>query len=194
MFVVDNIIISDDVVDAPFACNLGACHGACCVRGDSGAPLDPDERVELETVLPVVEHRLRREAREVIQEHGVWEEIAPGEYATTCVGTSECVFVVYDGSVAKCAIEQAYHAGRTAFRKPISCHLYPIRVESLGEFDGLNYEQLEMCRPAIRRGKRENVQLSDFLAEALSRKYGSKWVEKLKDIIRERRSVLTDTP
>jgi len=194
MFVVDNILISDDVVDAPFACNLGACHGACCVRGDSGAPLDPDEREELEAVLPVVERRLRPEAREVIGERGVWEEITPGEFATTCVGTSECVFVVYDGPVAKCAIEQAYHAGKTTFRKPISCHLYPIRVESLGEFDGLNYERIELCESGVRRGKRENVQLSDFLSEALSRKYGSKWVEKLKETLIERRSVLTDTP
>jgi len=194
MFVVDNIIISDDVVDAPFSCNLGACHGACCVRGDSGAPLEPDERAELEAVLPVVEHRLRPEARAVVEEQGVWEESSPGAYATTCVGTSECVFVVYDGPVAKCAIEQAYHAGKTAFRKPISCHLYPIRVESLGEFDGLNYEQIAICRPGVRRGKRENVQLSNFLGGALSRKYGSKWVEKLKETIRDRRSVLTDTP
>jgi len=194
MFVVDNILVSDDVLDAPFACNVGACHGACCVRGDSGAPLDPEERELLEKALPIVEHRLRPEARKVIREKGVWEELSRGEYATTCVDQSECVFVVYDGPVAKCSLEKAYHEGRSDFRKPISCHLFPIRVQPLGEFDGLNYEKVEICEAAVRRGKRENVQLSDFLEEALTRKYGSKWVDSFKESVRRRRSVFSETP
>jgi hypothetical protein len=94
MFAVGNILISDDLLEAPFACNLGACRGACCVQGDSGAPLEADERERLEAVLPAVRNRLRPEALRVIEEKGTWEEVAPGEFATTCVGGAECVFVV----------------------------------------------------------------------------------------------------
>ena len=141
MFVIDNILISDDLVDAPFTCDLGACHGACCVKGDSGAPLEEDEIAEIEAVVSIVENRLRPEAREVIRHDGVWTESSPGQFAVACVGASECVFVYYEGPIAKCAIENAFEEGKTKFRKPISCHLYPIRIEQLGDFEGLNYER-----------------------------------------------------
>src|SRR5690554_2143170 len=103
MFAVDDILISDAVLDAPFACHLGRCKGACCVIGDRGAPLEPEERAELERVLPTIEKDLRPEALRTIQRDGVWVEEEPGEYATTCVDGRECVFVVYDRGVAKCA-------------------------------------------------------------------------------------------
>ena len=193
MFVLDNILISDDLVDAPFTCNLGACHGACCVQGDSGAPLEEGEIPDLEAVLPVVEHRLRREAREIIREKGVWEETSPGQFGVTCVGASECVFVTYDGPVAKCSIEKAFEEGKTSFRKPISCHLYPIRIEQLGEFEGLNYEQMDMCQTGVRCGTRNDLQLTDFLAGPLTRKYGQKWVKSLKETIEYRRSVFSES-
>ncbi len=193
MFVVDNILISDELVDAPFTCNPGACHGACCVHGDSGAPLDRSELEQVDAVLPLVEHRLRPEARAVIREKGVWEESSPDQFVTTCVGSSECVFVTYRGPLARCAIEEAYGAKKTAFRKPISCHLFPIRIQPLGDFEGLNYEQIDMCRPGVRCGARENVQLVDFLEEPLSRKFGRKWVDRLKETADERRSVFTET-
>jgi hypothetical protein len=149
MFAVENILISDDVLDAPFACNLGACLGGCCVQGDSGAPLEPEERAVLEQAVPKVRKHLRPEAREVIEERGVWEEIAPGRYATTCVGQAECVFVTYEGPVAKCALQKAHREGQLDFPKPISCHLYPIRAQQHGDYEILNYEQIPLCDPTF---------------------------------------------
>ena len=198
MFAVDHVLVSDAVLDAPFACHLGACHGACCVHGDSGAPLEPEERAVLERVLPVVEGDLRPEAREAIRRAGVWEEVSPGDYATTCVDDRECVFVVYDGPVAKCAIQQAYHAGRVDFEKPISCHLFPLRVERHGEGDEavevLNYERSALCRPAVRHGRRTGVQLAAFLEKPLTRRYGPRWYQKFREAVAARRLALADAP
>jgi len=194
MFVVDNVLISDDLVEAAFCCNLGACHGACCVQGTSGAPLTPDEREEVEKALPIVRHRLRPEALEVIDKKGVWEDLGNEYYATTCVGEAECVFVRYDGPVAKCSIQEAYHEGKTTFEKPISCHLYPIRVQPLGEYEALNYEQIDICKPAIKHGKRNGVGLAEFLKGPLVRKYGKGWYDQFMIMVRDRREHLRSDP
>lgn len=190
MFAVADILISDAVLDAPFACNLGACRGACCVQGASGAPLEPAERAELERLLPRVRKMLRPEALAVIEEEGVWEEDEPGHFATTCVEGRECIFVVYEGSVAKCAIEKAYRAGRIDFPKPISCHLFPIRVAQVGEFEVLNYEQIDPCNPARTCGLKHGIQLADFLREPLTRRYGADWYAAFRQTWQERREVL----
>lgn len=190
MFAVENILISDDVLDAPFACHLGRCKGACCVIGDRGAPLEPEERAELERVLPTIEKDLRPEALRTIQRDGVWVEEEPGEYATTCVDGRECVFVVYDRGVAKCAIQQAYHAGRVDFEKPVSCHLFPIRVEEYGGATVLNYEQIDLCQPAVQHGRRLHTQLYDFLREPLTRKFGAAWYERFRTACIERAAAL----
>lgn len=190
MFAVENILVSDDLLDAEFACNLGACHGACCVQGDSGAPLEESELPLLEAVLPVVRKDLRPEALEVIDEKGTWEEIAPGDYATTCVGNAECVFVTYDGLIAKCAIQKAYFEGRTDFPKPVSCHLYPIRVENHGEYQVLNYEKIGICEPGRRFGARKGLPLADYLKDPLVRKYGEEWYASFREILDERRKIL----
>ncbi len=192
MFAVDHVLISDEVLDAPFACHLGQCLGGCCVHGDRGAPLEPEERAELEAVLPIVEHRLRPEARKAIAEAGVWTEEEPGAYGTTCVDGRECVFVVYDGAVAKCAIQQAFREGKTDFEKPISCHLFPIRVERYGEGEDavevLNYERIRLCRPAVKHGRRTDTQLADFLERPLTRRYGADWYRRFRDALFDRRA------
>jgi Fe-S-cluster containining protein len=186
MFVVDDILVSDSVLDAPFACRLSLCHGACCVHGDSGAPLEPEERAELERVLPAVRNDLRPEALAVIDRHGVWEQVGRDEYATTCVEGRECVFVTYDRGVAKCAIQKAHFEGRIDWPKPISCHLFPIRVEHYGGTEVLNYEQIDLCRPAVQHGRREGIQLYEFLREPLVRKYGEVWYERFRAACIER--------
>lgn len=186
MFVVGDALISDDLLDAPFACNLGACLGACCVQGESGAPLDAEERGMLEAVVPRVRKYLRPEALAVIEERGVWEEVEPGDYATTCVGQAECVFVTYDGPVAKCAIQKAYLAGRIDWPKPLSCHLFPVRIERVGDFEVLNYEKVEICAAARPYGQRHEIQLVDLLRDALIRKFGSPWYEAFREACQER--------
>ncbi|MFT4603365.1 MAG: hypothetical protein ACI9W4_000079 [Rhodothermales bacterium] len=190
MFAVDNILISDDLIAAPFACNLGACHGACCVVGDSGAPLEEDELDAIEEALEIVGHTLRPEARAVIAEKGPWEETAPGYYATTCVGDAECVFVTYEGPVAKCSIQQAHNEGKLDFPKPISCHLYPIRVEELGDYETLNYERAPICKTGVKHGKKTGTLLPNFLKEPLVRKYGEEWYALFADACRERHRIL----
>jgi len=190
MFVVDDVLISDDVVQAAFSCNLTACRGACCVQGASGAPLETSELAKVDSVLDAVRDRLRPEALDVIDQEGVWEEIAPGHYATTCVGDAECVFVRYDGPVAKCAIQEAYHEGKVDFEKPISCHLYPIRVQRLGEFEALNYEQIDICAPGRVSGKDMGIGLAEMLQGPLTRKYGQDWYAQFLLMVKERRSVI----
>ena len=190
MFAVDDVLITDELLDARFACNLGACFGGCCVQGDSGAPLEEDERFEIEKILPRVRKYLRQEALEVIEKHGVWEEIEDEKYATTCVDNAECVFVTYEGPVAKCAIEKAYFEGRISFRKPISCHLFPVIVERFGDVEALNYEQIPLCIPAVHNGCKKNIHLIDFLREPLERKYGEAWYTKFRSAYAERRQIL----
>lgn len=190
MFAVDDILISDDVLDAPFSCNLGLCHGACCVIGAGGAPLLEDELPELERAFSVVRQSLRPEAMETIEKQGVWTEEAPGEWATSCVGNAECVFVVYDGPIAKCSIQQAYFAGRLDFEKPMSCHLFPIRIEKWADTTVINYEQIDLCRPAVKTGQRQGVQLADFLERPLTRRFGATWYRKFRTACRERAETL----
>ena len=190
MFVVDDVLISDDVVEAAFSCNLSACRGACCVQGASGAPLEESELAEVEAVLESVRPKLRPEALEVIEKEGVWEELARGHYATTCVGDAECVFVKYDGPVSKCAIQEAYFEGKVSFEKPISCHLYPIRVRPLGEFEALNYEQIDICSPGRKHGDQMGIGLAEMLERPLTRKYGEDWYRQFLLMVRERRDVI----
>ena len=188
MFVVDDILVSDELVDAPFSCHLAACLGGCCVQGEAGAPLEPEERAGLDRVLPAVRKYLRPEALAVIDAQGVWEASAPDHYVTTCVDGAECVFVTYDGPVAKCAIQQAYRAGEVDFEKPISCHLFPLRVHRYGDVETLNYEQIDLCDPACTLGTRTGTQLVDFLEGPLVRKYGTAWYEALRAVCAERRT------
>ena len=192
MFAVDEILVSDHVVDAPFACNPGACLGACCVQGDAGAPLEESELEDIQRILPRVRKYLRPEALEVIESQGPWERRKQGGYATSCVDGAECVFVTYEGNVARCAIQRAYQEGRIDFPKPISCHLYPIRIERYGDFEALNYEEIPLCDSGRSYGRRVGVQLVDMLREPLTRKYGAVWFEALKRTCDERRAARRD--
>ena len=195
MFAVDHVLVSDALLDAPFACNLGACLGACCVHGDRGAPLEANEREALEDALPVVERRLRPEARAEIARRGVWEGDEREGYSTTTVRDRECVFVVYDRvgrrDVAKCALQGAFWEGKLGFEKPLSCHLYPVRVERYGEgadaVEVLNVERIDLCVPAVPHGERTGTQLAAFLERPLARRYGAAWVARFRETLRQRR-------
>lgn len=194
MFAVDHVLVSDDLLDAPFACQLGGCLGGCCVHGDRGAPLTEAERAELDAALPVVRDRLRPEALHEIARTGTWEGNERDGYFTSTVRGRECVFVVFERGVAKCALQHAYWEGRLGWEKPLSCHLYPIRVESYGEgdeaVDVLNYEQIDLCRPAVPHGRRTATQLADFLERPLTRAYGPDWFARFRAALDERREAL----
>jgi Fe-S-cluster containining protein len=190
MFAVGNVLVSDNVLEAPFACHLGACLGGCCVVGTAGAPLEPDERGALERALPSVRKQLSPEALDIVDEHGPWETLEDGRYATRCVGSAECVFVTYEGPIAKCSLQKAYHAGRIDFEKPLSCHLYPIRILRYGDYEALTYEQIGLCAPAVVNGKRLGTSLIDFLREPLVRTYGEAWYEQFREACALRRKAL----
>lgn len=200
MILVDHVLLSDDLADARFGCDVGACKGACCLVGDAGAPVLDEERALLDAAVPLVLPVLTDEARRVIADRGAWEETAPGVYNTACVdgpaGPGACVFVAYRRGVATCSIEALYHAGRYAWPKPISCALYPLRVQPLGTpgdpdaLDLVNYEQIDLCDPARRRGARENLLLSTFLEGPLTRAYGAEWYGRFRSTLAQRRDAL----
>jgi hypothetical protein len=192
MFVVNNVIVSDEIPLAQFSCLLSQCLGACCVQGEEGAPLATDELHRLEAVLPVVQKYLRPEALEEIEQKGVWEEIAPNRYATTCVEGEACVFVTYEGQVAHCAIQKAYYKGEVDWIKPISCHLYPIRISNYGGHEVLNYEQIGICAPARQCGCDHQVNLYEYLAEPLTRKYGAQWYQAFREACIQRAAELNN--
>ncbi len=190
MFAVDDILISDDLLTAAFACDLSACKGACCVVGDSGAPLLEEERAVLERLVPRVARCLPPEALAVIEAEGVWEETGPGAYAVRTVGGGACVLARAERGVTRCALQMAYQKGEIDFEKPISCHLYPIRIETYGALEVLNYEQIDLCEGARRYGCRSRIALSDFLEAPLTRKYGPAWYAAFREIVEARRADL----
>jgi hypothetical protein len=194
MFVVDDILVSDEVATASFFCNLGACRGACCVQGDSGAPLDASELPTLDEVVLVTRKYLAWEALKIIDAYGPWEDRGDGKFATQCMDGGECVFVIYEGDVAKCSIQKAYEKGRTSFVKPVSCHLFPLRVENYGTHEVINYEWAAICDPARVAGRQSGTYLTEFLREPLIRKYGNEWYGNLLAACADRRSALARNP
>lgn len=193
MFVVGDILVSDDIAGEAFSCHVGRCHGACCVHGDSGAPLEPDELPWLEAIVPRVTRYLGPNSRQILADEGPWETTSKGPYATRCVGGGECVFVTFEGPVARCAIHKAFLDGRTEFPKPISCHLYPVRAETYGNQQVLNYEHVSICDAGRENGLQANMPLARFLREPLVRKFGDDWYEKFVIACDDRRSVMAGT-
>lgn len=156
------------------------------MEGDAGAPLDEEECGWLEDILPDVLPLLPAEARRVIDAEGPWERTRNGGFVTTCVGKAECVFVVFESGVAKCGIQKAYFEGRVDRPKPVSCHLFPIRVARSGATDMLNYEKIDICQPGRACGRRNDVDVVRFLRDPLVRKYGESWYEELCKAVDER--------
>ncbi len=166
--------ISPDIPRVQFACDLSACKGACCTMpGGLGAPLLQQETDEIANAYPIIKKYLSPSHRDAIERQGLCE-IRYGAFTTPCVNRRACAFVTYEGAVAKCAFEKAYFKGEIAWRKPISCHLFPLRVD-YGLHQRLRYEKIVECDPARERGEREQVYLSDFLRESLIRVYGEPW-------------------
>ncbi|GHV55778.1 hypothetical protein FACS1894182_00820 [Bacteroidia bacterium] len=173
-------LISEDLLEEYFLCNLSACKGICCVEGDAGAPVEESEIAELKAVLPIVWNDLSPKAQAVIEKQDVVYPDADGEYVTSIVAGEDCVFTYHDADgICRCAIEKAFREGKTAFYKPISCHLYPVRVAKYNGFRAVNYHRWSVCRPAAVSGQKENVRAYQFLKEPLIRKFGEEWYNML---------------
>jgi len=180
MLEVGNVLVSEDVVKEEFVCNLSSCKGACCVEGDLGAPLEEEELVLIDDVIEKVKKYLCKEAIEVLEKEGGYLKDEDGDMSTTTIDGKECAFAFYDeNKTLKCSIEQAYLDGNTDFKKPISCHLYPIRVVKLPDYEALNYDRWHICSSACSLGKELEVPVYKFLKEPLIRRYGERWYEKL---------------
>jgi hypothetical protein len=179
MIQIDDAVVSFDVFDKCFVCDVEKCRGECCVEGDAGAPLEPGEKEEIEAALPEIESRLTPVAKAVIAKQGVSYTDNEGDEVTSIVNGRECVFSYQDGNITKCALEEAYLEGRIRFRKPISCSLYPIRVTRYKGFVGVNYHRWKLCQCAEKKGLSLGVRVYEFLKEPLIRKFGAEWYEKL---------------
>lgn len=180
MFQIKDTIVASDIIEESFLCDLSVCKGECCVEGDSGAPLEDEEVKIIEDLLPQVWDDLSPQAQNVINQQGVAYKDTDGEMVTSIVKGEDCVFTYYDDKgVCKCAIEKAYREGRVSFYKPISCHLYPIRLQRYRDFTAVNYHRWRVCKPAVALGKKEGLKIYQFLKEPLVRKFGEDWYKEL---------------
>jgi len=180
MILVENAVISDDIKEQFFVCDLNKCKGACCVEGDLGAPLEKDELAQIESVLEEVKPFMSPAGVEAVEKSGAYLLDEEGDFSTTTINGRECAFAIYDDrGILKCAIEQAWLKGKISWRKPLSCHLYPIRITKYDEYDALNYHRWDICSPACDNGKKLGVPVYKFLKEALIRKYGEAWYQQL---------------
>lgn len=179
MLIVGNCIVSEDLADRCFCCDLAKCKGACCVEGDSGAPVEEDEVVVLERILPEVKPYMTPEGLKAVEEQGVAVRDKDGDLGTPLINQKECAYICYDGDLALCAIEKAFRDGKIDWKKPISCHLYPVRIENYREFMAVNYHKWDICKCAVEQGKTCGVPLYEYLKEPLIRKFGEDWYEEL---------------
>jgi hypothetical protein len=185
MIIVRGKLVSPEVLQSYFACELTMCKGACCWEGEFGAPLDEEELDQIETVAPVVYPYLPRTGKALLDAEGpVTYYRERGFHGTTLAANGACVFMIWEDGSAKCSIERAYEDGRTGFRKPVSCHLYPIRIERDDQtgFETLRYDRWDICSPACQTGMRRHIKLLDFVREGLSRKYGEEFFDELQAI------------
>lgn len=185
MLQIGNTLVSLDLIEKKFVCRLTACKGACCVQGDSGAPLEEEELQMLDDAYPHVKPYLREISIKTIEEKGKWQVDSDGDKVTTLVADKECAFVVFEKGVATCGIEKAYNDGKVNFRKPVSCHLYPVRLTKYSTYTAVNYHEWEICKPALKSGSKLGVPLFVFLKDALIRKFGKEWYEELEFSARE---------
>lgn len=182
MIQIGDTIVSQVAFEHAFCCDLSKCKGACCVEGDAGAPLNEGEVQILADIQEKIRPFLRPEGLQAIAEQGVAIQEPDGEWVTPLVDGKECAYVVFDGGIAKCGIEQAAAAGAVDWPKPISCHLYPIRVTKYKDFDALNVHHWTVCGPACSLGEELKLPVFRFLKGALVRAYGQGWMDEAEEI------------
>lgn len=173
-------IVSTQIFDRKFVCDLNACKGACCIKGDAGAPLTEEEANILEENIDKIKPFMREEGIREVDKTGVFYIDQENDMATTLVNEEECAFVYFDEKgITKCAVEKAHSEGQLDFKKPLSCHLYPIRLKKFDDFTAVNYNQWDICEPACECGEKLNVPVYKFLKEPLTRAFGERFFEEL---------------
>jgi len=185
MFQIDDKIISRAVFETYFECDLSQCKGNCCVEGESGAPLEEDELPVLEAVYPLVEPYLTEKGKAVIKKHGKWIIDSDGDFVTPLINGRECAYYYRENGITYCAIEKAYFEKKIDFRKPVSCHLFPIRIKEYSDFTAVNYEEVKICASACRLGEQKKMPVFRFLKEPLIRKFGENFYVQLETLYAE---------
>lgn len=185
MFQIGKTIVSEEVLAKEFVCNLSACKGQCCIDGDAGAPLDEEETNVLNEIFDRVKPYMRPEGVKAIDKQGTSVIGEDGEYETPLINGGECAYVIFENGMALCAIEKAYIEGKTHWKKPISCHLYPIRIKEFSSFSAVNYHKWHICSDACKLGKELEVPVYKFLKDPLTRKFGAEWYSELEEVARE---------
>lgn len=184
MFQLGKTLVSEDIIANDFVCNLSACKGACCMDGDAGAPLEKEETKILQDIYPKVKPFLRAEGIKAIESQGTYITTEEGELETPLIKGAECAYVFFDErKTALCGIEAAYNRGEITWQKPLSCHLYPVRVKDYSEFSAVNYHHWQICDDACLLGKELQVPIYKFVKEALIRKFGEDWYEALEKVV-----------
>jgi len=181
MIQIDDKVLSIDILQKHFCCDLAKCLGVCCVYGQSGAPLDKEEIVFLEDILDAITPYLKPEGLKAIQKQGVAIIDTDGDLVTPLIDGKECAYSINEKGVCLCAIEQAWLDKKVDFRKPISCHLYPIRVKRYTSFIGLSYDQWDICEPARKLGLNINIPVYKCLEDAITRAFGKEFYEQIEE-------------
>ncbi|NSW44448.1 MAG: DUF3109 family protein [Bacteroidales bacterium] len=179
MIQIDHTIVSLDVIEQPFACHLMHCKGACCVEGDSGAPLEDHEIIKIEENINIIQKYLPHKSLQTIQQFGFYFIDNDGDKVTQLNQNKECVFTCFENNIAYCSIEKAFLDNKISFRKPISCFLYPIRLTKYSSFIAINYHAWNICKPAIENGKKNNIKVYEACKDALIEYFGQEWYDKL---------------
>ncbi len=186
MLIIGQALVSEDILEKKFVCHLEKCKGACCISGDRGAPLADAETKIIQNNLEAIKPFMDKDGLKLLSEKSFYEtDPADGELVTTCRTDGACVFVVYENGITQCAIEKANDDGQSDFKKPMSCHLYPIRAAKYGEYTVLNYNQWNICNPACSLGESLDMPLFTFLKEPLIRKMGEEWYKELEDVSKD---------
>lgn len=179
MILINNIFVEESILTASFCCNLSKCFGACCIEGESGAPLNIEELEQLENVYPKIKNYLPPKNQQILEKQGLYVKDEDGDWTTPLTSKNgPCAFAVFKENIAYCSIEQAYKDNKINWQKPISCHLYPIRVERKNNFIYLRYHEWNICQPAL-KGK---IPMFRFLKHALIRAFGAEFYEQLENI------------
>ena len=185
MIEIGNAIVSVDIFEKAFCCDLAVCRGMCCVEGDSGAPLEKAEYKYLKRNLHKLRKYMLSEGSEAVERQGAGLIDEDGDLVTPLINCGPCAYIIRENGLWWCAIEKAWSRGDFELRKPISCHLYPVRIKKYPDFEALNYNEWHICRAAVEKGGREGIPVYRFVKDALIRKYGTAWYEELEAVAAE---------
>jgi hypothetical protein len=194
MIAIGNALVSEDLLEKKFVCDLNACKGACCVEGESGAPLEADELEILASIWDKVKPYVPADGVKAIEKQGTHVIDSDGDLTTPLMKGKHCAYTYFENGFALCAIEKAHKEGKIKYKKPISCHLYPVRIEKTKVYDSVNYHKWDICKPACKCGAKLDVPVFKFVKDGLVRKYGKKWYAELERAAELKNSISSKRP